>query len=261
MTEIVAVHSFRGGTGKTNLTANLAAQLALPGRRVAIVDTDVQTPGIHALFGLDDATITHALNGYLWGACPILRAAHDVTSSLGPTAAPGARLHLVPSSIKAGDLARLSRESYDLGYLNDGLYELADGLGLDYLLLDTHPGLREQTLVSITVAHVLLVVLRPDQQDFQGAAVTLEVARTLEIPRTLLVLNIVPSGSAFAALARDVAHTYHTPVAAVLPLTEDLARLASSALLSLQAPEHPWSQGLRAIVQALEAGEAEASGN
>ena len=45
MARIVSVHSFRGGTGKSNLTANLAALTALGGRRVGVVDTDIQSPG------------------------------------------------------------------------------------------------------------------------------------------------------------------------------------------------------------------------
>ena len=53
MTEVVSIHSFRGGTGKSNVTANLAATLAKSGKRVGIIDTDVQSPGIHALFGLE----------------------------------------------------------------------------------------------------------------------------------------------------------------------------------------------------------------
>ena len=54
MAQIVSVHSFRGGTGKSNLTANLAVLTALQGKRVGIVDTDVQSPGIHVLFGFDE---------------------------------------------------------------------------------------------------------------------------------------------------------------------------------------------------------------
>jgi len=53
MARIVAVHSFRGGTGKSNVTANLAALLAAAGHRVGVVDTDIQSPGIHVLFGFD----------------------------------------------------------------------------------------------------------------------------------------------------------------------------------------------------------------
>ena len=34
MAKIIAIHSFRGGTGKSNITANLAALVALAGHRV-----------------------------------------------------------------------------------------------------------------------------------------------------------------------------------------------------------------------------------
>ena len=79
---IVAVHSFRGGTGKSNTTANLAILLALEGKRVGVIDTDIQSPGIHILFGLDEDAIGHSLNDYLWGKCDISAAAHDVTPLL-----------------------------------------------------------------------------------------------------------------------------------------------------------------------------------
>ena len=36
---------------------------------------------------------------------------------------------------------------------------------------------------------VLLLILRPDRQDFQGTAVTVDVARRLDVPNLLLVLN------------------------------------------------------------------------
>src|SRR5947209_5408567 len=64
MGRIVSIHSYRGGTGKSNTTANLAATVAQAGRRVGIVDTDIQSPGIHVLFGLDESKINRALNDY-----------------------------------------------------------------------------------------------------------------------------------------------------------------------------------------------------
>ena len=43
MAKIISIHSFRGGTGKSNVTANLATIIARKGYRVGIVDTDIQT--------------------------------------------------------------------------------------------------------------------------------------------------------------------------------------------------------------------------
>ena len=51
MSKIISVHSFRGGTGKSNTTANVTALLAREGLRVGVIDTDIQSPGIHVLFG------------------------------------------------------------------------------------------------------------------------------------------------------------------------------------------------------------------
>ena len=82
MAHIISIHSFRGGTGKSNTTANLAALLAMDGRRVGVIDTDINSPGIHVLFGLDEDEIAHSLNDYLWGKCTIQDAALDVTSRL-----------------------------------------------------------------------------------------------------------------------------------------------------------------------------------
>ncbi|MGA1366766.1 MAG: P-loop NTPase, partial [Ilumatobacteraceae bacterium] len=65
MTTVISVHSFRGGTGKSNTTSNLASQLAVAGYRVAVVDTDIQSPGIHVLFGFND-NLENTLNDYLW---------------------------------------------------------------------------------------------------------------------------------------------------------------------------------------------------
>jgi ATP-binding protein involved in chromosome partitioning len=43
---VVAVASAKGGVGKSALTANLAAVLALAGRKVAILDADLNSPSI-----------------------------------------------------------------------------------------------------------------------------------------------------------------------------------------------------------------------
>src|SRR5271163_1396595 len=108
MAKIVSVHSFRGGTGKSNMTANLSATLARQGKRVGIVDTDIQSPGIHVIFNLEENQITRALNDYLWGLCAIEDTAYNITPAV--VAARGGVMFLIPASIKAGEIARVLRE-------------------------------------------------------------------------------------------------------------------------------------------------------
>src|SRR4051794_18599838 len=147
MSRIISVHSFRGGTGKSNTTANLTALLANQGQRVGVVDTDIQSPGIHALFGLDEENMTYSLNDYLNGKCDIQQAAHDVTNTLGAPIL--GKIFLVPSSIKTGEIMRVLKDGVDPGLLNDGFHNLIEELRLDTLMIDTHPGLNEETMLSI----------------------------------------------------------------------------------------------------------------
>jgi septum site-determining protein MinD len=253
--EIVSIHSFRGGTGKSNLTANLAVGVAQEGNRVGIVDTDIQSPGIHVIFGLDEGRIEHSLNDYLWERCRIEDAAYDVSAALTPTAdeaaLPPGSVHLIPSSLKAGEIARILREGYDVGVLSDGFRQLAGVLNLDYLFIDTHPGLNEETLLSMTISNTLVLVLRPDRQDYQGTGVTVEVARKLDIPRLLLVLNKVPEGFDHEEVARQVSSAYEAAVAGILPHSDDLMRLASGGVFRLRYPDHPLTADLSALTAVL----------
>lgn len=243
MAQVISVHSFRGGTGKSNTTANLSALMAAGGRRVGVVDTDIQSPGIHVLFGMHEEDIPHSLNDYLWGKCTIEQAAIDVTAHLG-TEIKG-KIFLIPSSIKAGEIARVLREGYDVGLLNDGFRDLIDKLNLDVLLIDTHPGLNEETLLSIAISDALVVIMRPDQQDYQGTGVTVEVARKLDVPRMVLVVNKVPSVFGESDVKARVEQAYGCPVAAVLPHSDEMMTLASSGIFVLKYPDHPISQRLR----------------
>ena len=247
MSTIVSVHSYRGGTGKSNLTANLASCVVQQGKRAAMVDTDIQSPGLHVLFGMDRQTSGLTLNDYLFGRCRIEQAAHDVTATLNSTAAPGGKLYLIPSSIKAGEITRVLREGYEINLLTDGFRTLMKTLQLDYLFIDTHPGLNEETLLSLLLSDILVLILRPDQQDFQGTAVTVEVARKLNLKRLLLVVNKVLPRLDGDSLRHQIETSYEASVAGILPVSEEMIALGSAGIFSLRYPDHPYSQGVREI--------------
>lgn len=254
MTRIIATHSYRGGTGKSNITANVAALLAQRGHRVGIVDADIHSPGIHVLFGVDPATVRFTLNDFLWGRCSVEDTALDVSASaFGPGGVQGnGRVLLVPSSTRAGEIARIVKEGYEVDQLNEGFQALCERLALDYLLIDTHPGVHDETLLSIAISDCLLLVLRPDHQDYQGTAVTLELARRLEVPQLLLVVNKALASFNMEELAQRISTAYRTPVAAVLPLTEELMLLASAAVLAARSPDSSYVTTLKNVVALLE---------
>jgi septum site-determining protein MinD len=255
MGKIVSIHSFRGGTGKSNTTANLASQLAMAGKRVAMIDTDIQSPGIHVLFGLDESKMGHTLNEYLRGEVDVesvaLNIGEHVDDAPGRGQLRGKAIWLVPSSINSQEISRVLREGYDVNTLNKGMQTLRKKLNLDYLMIDTHPGLSDETLLSIAISDILVLILRPDQQDFQGTAVTVDVARSLDVPNLLLMVNKALSKYDPGQIKQQVEEKYSAPVVGVLPLTEDMVEMASGDVFSLRYPDHAWSRALKGVTQRL----------
>ncbi|HMA37598.1 MAG TPA: MinD/ParA family protein [Chloroflexia bacterium] len=249
MSKIISIHSFRGGTGKSNTSANLTAILAAQGLRVGVVDTDIQSPGIHVLFGLDEDHMTYSLNDYIYGKCDIKQAAYDVTAQVG--APIKGQIYLIPSSIKVGDISRFLREGFDVGMLNEGFETLIQTLKLDVLIVDTHPGLNEETLLSIAISDALAIIMRPDSQDYQGTSVTVEVARKLDVPRLVIIVNKAPPNLDPAALKAQVEKAYNAEVAAVLPHSDEMMSLASSGIFVLRYPDHPITLALKQVATRL----------
>ena len=251
MAKIVSVHGLRGGTGKTNITANMAFSLAASGKRVGVVDADISSPGLHHIFGVDVSRLEYTLNDYLWGTCAVEETATDVGQSLtddaGDFAVSRGALFLVPARNKVNEIARILRQDHDGKRLAKGYLDLAESLKLDVLFLDTHPGLNADTLLALNMSDVLFLVLRPDKQDFQDTSLALEVARKLKVRRTYLVLNKVVSGMNVTDMQERVESLYGVSVAGILPLSMTMARMGSNALFALKEPSHVLSREIASI--------------
>ena len=256
MGSVISVHSFRGGTGKSNLTANLSSTLAARGYRVGVFDTDIASPGIHVLFGINESSIDLSLNGFLWGKCSIEEAAVDVLPGLEGSAVPvssSGALYLVPASIDTGEIARVLHEGYDVGLLNDGILGLMKHYGLDFVFVDTHPGVNEETLLSIAISDVTIIVLRPDQQDFQGTAVTIELARQLECKNLMLLINKAHRDADKAVLKRTVEQKLGAPVVDVIALSDDMVQFGSGGVYCMRFPDHAYSKTISRVADEIEA--------
>lgn len=256
ISKIVAIHSFRGGTGKSSLTSSLAVSLAKQGKRVGIVDIDLLSPGMHVLFGLKDRALGRTLNDYLRGDCLLHEAALDMNrclphSAMHDVGADGGAIYLVPASPKPSDIMRASKERYERESLADGFRELIDDLNLDFLLIDTRSGISEETLQAIAICSLLLVVLRPDYQDYQGTSATLEIARMLSVEEMHLVVNKVLPTFDINAYCQQLETTYDVPVSKILLFYEDIVHLASSEVFSLRYPHHPLTEAIDAMAQSL----------
>ena len=78
--------------------------------------------------------------------------------------------------------------------------------------------------------------MRPDQQDYQGTGVTVEVARKLDVPRMLLIVNKTPPSLNFDEVAERVSQTYNCQVGAVLPHSDEMMMLASAGVFVAALP-------------------------
>jgi len=244
MSKTISIHSYRGGTGKSNISANVSYALAAAGKKVCVIDTDIQSPGIHILFGVNEVK-TKTLNDFLWGKATIEEVAVDVSASVD---LPAGKLYLIPCSMNMGDITRILKEGYDVKVLNQGFRDIREKLGVDYLIIDTHPGLNEETLLSIAISDYLFVILRPDQQDFQGTSVTVDVAKRLKVKELFIIVNKCLSYYDPEQIRKKVEDIYGCPVAAVFPLTEKMVELGSAGLFFKKFPEEKWSKAIQEVV-------------
>lgn len=244
---MITVNSFRGGTGKSSLTANLAAQLAILGKRVGIVDSDFISPSIHVIFGIDENNMGRTLNEYQRGECTIEEIAYRVGSDhngdSGLKSLLSHELWFLPAAISPKEIAEIGREGYDVNRFNAGLQTFRRQYQLDYLLIDTHPGLNEEVLLSIAFSEILIIVLRPSQQDFQGTAVVVDVAASLDVPSTFLVVNQVLKRYDLNQVGSTVQDFYKSPILGVIPMSNFFMDYSynRTGLFSITYPHHKWS--------------------
>ena len=127
MTRMVAIANQKGGVGKTTTAINLAAALALSGKRVLLVDSDPQGNAGSGL-GFPGLKVPKGIYEVLISGTPI-------TEVIVETEVPG--LHLVPSGQRlAGaeiELADAERREFKLKEALEPLQERYDFILIDVL--------------------------------------------------------------------------------------------------------------------------------
>jgi septum site-determining protein MinD len=93
--------------------------------------------------------------------------------------------------------------------------------------------------------------MRPDHQDYEGTGITVQVARSLQVPNLLIVVNKTPSSLAHEVVRAKVEATYGCEVAAVLPHSDEMMSLASEGIFVARYPDHPLTALYRQIVAKL----------
>ena len=244
MAKIISISSFRGGTGKSTITSNIAVYLASLGNRVMILDTDIKSPGVHALFGLHEGIMKCTFNEYLTGNCDIEDSVYDVTDQMNLKQG---NLFLTPSSITYHEIADTIVSKYSFDLLNDAFKKLIETYKLDYLIVDTHPGINEESLIAVEQADISLLIIRPDNQDYQGAKVSTEIAKRLGI-KTNIIINKIHSKVDIKKMSKELEDIFEFPVVAAIPFSEDLLIAESKYVIYEKYPDHPFSKHIKNIV-------------
>ncbi|WP_449064132.1 P-loop NTPase [Planomonospora algeriensis] len=244
MTRIITVHSSRGGTGKSSTAASMAALMAAQGHRVALVDTDIQSPSVDTIFGIDRLRSECSLVDYLAGRCEIEDAVYPV----------GEGLSVVTARSSVGAINEITAAGYDVGLLNEGFARLGGALGLDVLLLDTHTGINTETVMSVASSDAMVILTRADRLGLTSAPETVALADQLGCSHRAVVVNMVQGGALGPELHSSAEAVYGCEVTAVLPYAPEMSRLSAEQLFVTAHPRHPLVDGYRRIISFILAG-------
>jgi cellulose biosynthesis protein BcsQ len=218
---VVSFFSFKGGVGRTTTAAAVALNLCRNGHRVAIVDFDLEAPGLATLFlggagdhtGLIDYLIEKPVQGDAWRLRDCL---HQITNQvlIGDE---GGSLRLLPAGNIDPDylekLARVDVQDLSEGHLGEMLkallQELAEAVpgGLDFVLLDARAGLHELGGLALTeLSHAAVLFGIHGDQSWAGLELVIRrLARPEQdegLPTILVHALGPPAGQEGAELER-----------------------------------------------------------
>jgi chromosome partitioning protein len=187
MASCIAFHSYKGGTGKTTIAANLAALLAKKGYRVFLLDLDVYAPSLQAYF---DKEPKRWINDFLNGTAEVGDVIMDLTSAIEEVAYDSNTLkqkqkpkEKITGKLWVGFCSSRKEEIYKLEggggkqdtskiqllrrfiLLREQLISLHDA---DYIIIDTSPGIRYWSINALAVADTLFLTLKMGDLDIDG---------------------------------------------------------------------------------------------
>lgn len=237
---LIAGHSFNRGTGQSTILANLAACLTIQGQKVCLIDACFSSPSLHFFYGLDPGSdIKFTLNDYLRGNCDVEDAVTDLTRRLRVGTRVKGQLSFASMSPDHREIMRFLRGGFFVDLLVDGIQEFAEKLEPDIMLIDSSSGIDEPATKLISMSDLLLTFLRPDQRDFFGTGILLDVAQKLEVPEIQLIINQVPPDFDSRQVTAEVSRAYDQSVILSLPYSQSIATVASAGLIVLRQPDDP----------------------
>lgn len=172
--KVITITSGKGGVGKTTTVANLGASLALLGRRVVCIDTDIGLRNLDVVMGLENR-IVYDLVDVVEGNCRVRQALiKDKRLS---------ELYLLPAA-QTRDKTAVSPD--DMVKLCKQISE-----DFDYILIDSPAGIEQGFRNALAPADMVLIVTTPEVSAVRDADRIIGLAEAAEKPTPQLIINRV----------------------------------------------------------------------
>jgi flagellar biosynthesis protein FlhG len=245
-TKTLSITSGKGGVGKSTITANVAVSLAQKGKSVLILDGDLGMGNVDIMFGArSKQTVLDVLNG----DCEM----KDVVQDVHPN------IRLIPGGSGLLELQHLN----DIQKRNLLDQVATIGWDVDYMIVDTAPGIGDNVLYLNTAVHDINVILTPDPSSLADSYALIKVLNKYhKETRFSVICNQVKDEAEAMTLFRrisDVASKFlfvSLDYKGFVPSDLILSRATRSQQLILQAaPDAPSSKAIEAIAQKLSSSE------
>ena len=193
MTRIIAISSPKGGVGKTTVASNLAIALSEFGKKVIAVDCNLSTPHLTYYFSNEENDVT--LNDVLLGKC-------DITDALCHQNG----VMFIPASTALEDLVGL-----DITRLKKNVRKLVNPEMIDFVILDSAPGLGREALATMEAADEIIFIATPLPPVISDIVRCNDVVKELGSKQVSIILNMVRKNK-FEFSRREVARITKLPI-------------------------------------------------
>lgn len=176
--KIIAIMNQKGGVGKTTVTVNFASGLVRAGRKVLIIDADLQANTTTA-FGLETRhknDITCDLLSVLTHNCTIKDALLVRPMQIKNKVS---QLFLIPATIALSGFDQGVRALPNKQLLLKQALQEIDG-EYDYVIIDCPPSLGAMTVNALVAAHEVIIPVQPEFFALQGISQLLDTIKLLQ---------------------------------------------------------------------------------